>query len=73
MIEILPLEDSWGMPLQVGSLYDKTICIHNIAIFGQTALHATYLSENAHAVGALAEEDLDPWAAEKAWIWNQAD
>ena len=21
MIEILPLEDSWGMPLQVGSLY----------------------------------------------------
>ena len=42
-------------------------------IVDQQAHYANYLSENAHAVGALAEEDLDPWEAEKAWLWHQAD
>ena len=60
MIEILPLEDSWGMPLQVG-------------IVDLRSLYATDLSENADAVGAVAQEDLDPWAAEEAWLWHQAD
>ena len=68
MIEILPLEDSWGMPLQVGSLYGTYT-----HIVDQQALDANDLSENAHAAGALAEEDLDPWAAEKAWLWHPTD
>ena len=37
------------------------------------SLYATDLSENADAVGALAQEDLDPWPAEEAWLWHQAD
>ena len=68
MIEILPLEDSWGMPLQVGSLYGTYTHIVDLR-----SLYATDLSENADAVGALAQEDLDPWAAEEAWLWHQAD
>ena len=39
----------------------------------KTTLNAIYLlSENAHAASAFAEEDLDPWPAEKTWLRHQA-